>query len=112
MTREQRLDWMGLEVFPKMKAAFAKYDGEGYADFECQTCHGEEMEAVDFKMPSNIYALSPSDPVGEATDYDPEITQFMVDVVVPEMATLLHTQPYDPETQQGFGCFGCHPSAD
>ncbi len=113
MTREQRLDWMGLEVFPKMKAAFAKYDGEGYVDFKCQTCHGDDMEAVDFAMPTpSLYALSPTQPVEEATDYDPEITQFMVEVVAPEMASLLHTTPYDPATGEGFGCFSCHPRAE
>lgn len=111
-TREQRMDWMGIEVFPKMKAIFMEFDGEGYADFQCQTCHGTEMETVDFKMPSSIYALSTTDPIGEAREYDAEVTAFMTDVLVPEMAKLLDTTPYDPETKTGFGCFDCHPGAD
>jgi hypothetical protein len=27
------------------------------------------------------------------------------------MADLLGEQPYDPATQQGFGCLGCHTMA-
>lgn len=111
--RQEREDWMGLEVLPQMKALFIEHDPEGYADFQCQVCHGDNMELVDFEMPSaELYALSPTAPVEDAMDYDEEVTRFMVEAVVPKMATLLSTEPYDPESQSGFGCFGCHPAAD
>lgn len=109
-TRQERVDWMGIEVFPKMKALFVEYDAKGFEDFKCQTCHGETMEMLDFSMPGVIYALSASDPVGEAREYDAEMTAFMTDVVLPEMAALLNTTPYDPATQTGLGCFDCHPA--
>jgi cytochrome c553 len=111
-SREQRMDWMGLEVFPKMRAAFVEFDAKEYSAFACQTCHGNDMEMVDFKMPNKLYSLNKADPVTDAKEYDEETTQLMVDVVVPEMAKLLDMEPYDPETQKGFGCFGCHPTSD
>lgn len=111
-TRLERTDWMGLEVFPKMKMAFGEFDGESFGDFECQTCHGRNMLGVNFRMPSEIYALSASDPVGDAEEYDADMAGFMVNIVVPEMAKLLDTSPYDPETQQGLSCFACHPVAE
>ena len=109
-TREQRMDWMGLEVFPKMRGAFVEFDSQEYSAFACQTCHGSDMEMVDFKMPNKLFSLSKTDTLSGAKDYDAETTQFMVEVVVPEMAKLLDMEPYDPDTQKGFGCFGCHPS--
>lgn len=109
-TREQRMDWMGLEVFPKMRAAFVEYDAERFSDFKCQTCHGDDMEIVDFAMPGVSFALSGEDTLAQARDYDAKMTEFMVNEVVPQVARLLDMKPYDPETNTGFGCFGCHPS--
>jgi hypothetical protein len=39
------------------------------------------------------------------------MVKFMGERVVPEMAKLLHEEPYNPETHQGFGCFHCHVKA-
>lgn len=111
-TREQRMDWMGLEVFPKMRAKFTEQDADKFSAFACQTCHGSDMEAVDFKMPNSIFALSKTDTLEKAREYDASMTTFMMETVVPEMAQLLDTHPYDAETNTGFGCFGCHPSDD
>jgi hypothetical protein len=110
-TREQRLDWMGLMVFPKMKGAFNDFDQERFSKFACQTCHSEEMEMVDFKMPNTkIYALPHNNTLQSARDYDAKVTDFMAGTVVPKMAELLQMEPYNPETKSGFGCFNCHPS--
>jgi hypothetical protein len=111
-TREQRMDWMGLEVLPQTKGSFVKFSASDYATFECQTCHGDNMEAVDFKMPNPLlYALATTNTLEESKSYDAEVTAFMAEVLVPQMAGLLDSQPYDPEAQLGFGCFGCHPAA-
>ncbi len=111
-TREQRMDFMGLEVFPKMRGLFAEHDPDDAAEFACQTCHGNDMEMVDFKMPNSLFALSKTDTLEKARDYDAKTTEFMAEKVLPEMAQLLDQEPYDPATQSGFGCFGCHPSED
>jgi len=102
-TREQRMDFMGLEVFPKMRALFAEHDPDDTAAFACQTCHGNDMEMVDFKMPNSLFALSKTDTLEKARDYDAKTTEFMAEKVVPAMAQLLDQEPYDPSTQTGFG---------
>jgi hypothetical protein len=109
-THEQRMDWMGLHVFPKMKGAFGQFDADRFSNFACQTCHGDDMEIVDFKMPNkHLYALPRTDTLKSARDYDAKVTDFMLGTVTPTMAELLDTQPYDPATKAGFSCFGCHP---
>jgi hypothetical protein len=110
-THPQRMDWMGLQVFPKMKGVFKEFDADRFSEFACQTCHGDEMEIVDFKMPSNkLYALPRKDTLQSARDYDAKVTDFMVATVMPKMAELLDMPVYDRETKAGFGCFGCHPA--
>lgn len=105
------MDWMGLEVFPKMRALFVEHDSEKYSEFACQTCHGKDMEMVDFEMPNSLFALSKTNTLAAAKEYDENTTQFMLETVVPEMAKLLDMEPYNAETNAGFGCLGCHPSA-
>lgn len=104
------MDWMGLEALPQMKAAFTAHDPEGYADIRCQTCHGGNMGAVDFKMPNALFSLPQEATIESARDYDAGMTDFMLTVVVPKMAKLLDQAPYDAASGQGFGCLGCHPT--
>jgi len=108
-SREQRMDWMGLAVFPKMRAIFQEHDAS-YSKLNCQTCHGSNMEMVDFKMPNQLFSLPKANTLDWAKDYDATVTAFMSEQVVPEMAKLLDVQPYDADTGKGFGCFGCHPA--
>ena len=110
-SREQRMDWMAVAVFPKMRLLFQEQDSEKYADFSCQTCHGREMERVDFRMPNDLFALDAEDTVAHAKEYDERTTDFMLGAVVPEMAKLLDVEAFTLENQQGFGCAGCHPTA-
>jgi hypothetical protein len=109
-THEQRMDWMGLQVFPKMKGVFTEFDADRFSNFACQTCHGDDMEIVDFKMPNkHLYALPRTDTLKSARDYDAKVTDFMLNTLTPKMAELLDLQPYDAATKSGFSCFGCHP---
>src|SRR5688572_9352453 len=109
-SREQRMDWMGIAVFPKMRKLFLEQDSEKYQDFACQTCHGKDMETVDFKMPNDLFALSKNDTLAQAKEYDEKTTDFMLSAVVPEMAKLLDMDAFTLENQSGFGCMGCHPA--
>ncbi len=102
MDREQRLEFMGLTVMPAMEKLFKEYDAEAYAEFKCQTCHGEDMEAVDYKLPNGLYSLPEANPVESAKEYDAEVTAFMVDKITPKMAELLQEGPNE------FGCLSCH----
>jgi hypothetical protein len=110
-TREQRMEWMGAVVFPRVRQLFLAQDREKYQDFACQTCHGESMEMVDFKMPNDLFALSATDPTTQARAYDEKTTDFMLGGVVPEMAKLLGMEAFTLENQTGFGCAGCHPGS-
>jgi cytochrome c553 len=109
-SREQRMDWMGIAVFPKMRKLFLEQDSEKYRDFACQTCHGKDMELVDFRMPNTLFALSKGDTLAQAKEYDEKTTDFMLGAVVPEMAKLLDMDAFTLENQSGFGCMGCHPA--
>jgi hypothetical protein len=95
-----------------MKALFKAHDEAQFKGFGCDTCHGADGKDKNYKMPSDsIYPLDKADPVGKAMAYDEAVTKFMVEKVVPEMATLLDGEPYDPKTNKGnVGCFTCHPS--
>ena len=104
---EQRMGYMAAVVHPEMQRIFQEYDADYYAEFSCETCHGSEMDVIDFRMPTDyIYALPEDGPIKEAMDYDEEVAEFMMSKVVPGLKKLLN---------QGNGgatkvdCFSCHP---
>jgi hypothetical protein len=105
-THAERMEFMGLFVFPKMKALFQAESPKAPAHFRCQTCHGEDMEAKAFHLPSSLRPLPADDPVKAALAYDEKTTKFMVEQVVPTMKALLGEG--DPVTAVGFGCLTCH----
>jgi hypothetical protein len=104
-THEERMGFMGGHVEPKMKALFVAYDSS-YSTFGCQTCHGRDMELIDFGMPNDIYALSVEDPIEDAMGYDEDVAKFMIEKVVPTMASLMSKTSGKPG---GVTCFTCHP---
>src|SRR5687768_11563045 len=60
MDKETRAKWMGKVVKPAMKDLFAGFDAEEFADFDCETCHGEaSVQSGSFEMPTEeLPALS------------------------------------------------------
>lgn len=106
----QRKEFMGIYVFPKMRDAFKAHDGDRFGKFKCQTCHGDDMKEVEFKMPSDsLMPLPAEEPIAMARDFDEEVTKFMVDEVMPQMGELLG-ESVDATTGKGeFGCHACHP---
>lgn len=109
MSHEQRLEHMKKVVMPKMKEVMAAFDPKEFADVKCGTCHGDGVKNKTFKMPNpKLPKLSYTDQFKKHMDKKPEITKFMMEKVVPEMATLLGMEPFDPQTKQGFGCMNCH----
>lgn len=102
MNDDQKMEFMGLVVMPEMKKVFQAADPQGYAEFKCQTCHGEDAKDKGFKMPNGLFALEKPNPMPAAQEYDAEVTAFMADVVVPKMAALMSMGPNE------FGCFNCH----
>jgi len=107
-SREEKQAFMGAHVEPTMRKLFQRYSPKGYADFGCTTCHGSDMDLVDFKMPNGIYPLPEKDTIAEATSYDEATTKFMVEQVVPTFAGLLSEHAGKPG-ESGVTCFTCHP---
>jgi hypothetical protein len=96
---------MASHVEPTMQRLFQTFNGKAYAGFGCSTCHGGDMDLVDFKMPNSLYALPEKDPGAEAESVDEDTAKFMVEKVVPTFAKLLHkTAGKGGEVT----CFTCH----
>jgi len=112
MNRDEREHYMKSVVLPKMKPAFAGWDPGEFGDIRCGTCHGAGARDKTFKMPNPKLQKLPA--AGDEAGWkalaarEPEATKFMREFVVPTMAQMLGEKPYDPVTQQGFGCFECH----
>lgn len=104
MSASEKMQHMKTVIAPSMAKVFQEADAEEYANFSCGNCHGSGAKQGNFSMPSaELPALNK-----EEMDEHPEVTKFMMERVVPEMAKLLGEAPYDPATGTGFGCYGCH----
>jgi len=108
MSHEQKITHMKTEVMPTMKAVFQGFSAEHFADFTCATCHGPGASEGQFEMPSPaLPKLPPNGEFEPLMKEKPEIMNFMFEVG-PKMAASLGVEPYNPETHEGFGCYGCH----
>lgn len=107
MSAAEKLKFMKAAVAPQMAKTFQGFNAEHYAEFGCVTCHGPGAKDGNFQMPSAALPKLPTDPRPLFKD-KPEVTKFMAEQVVPQMAKLLGTEPFNPETGKGFGCFNCH----
>jgi hypothetical protein len=104
-THEQRQAYMASAVEPTMARLFKKFNAKSYGGFGCDTCHGKDMDLLDFKMPNSLYALPEKDPIAEAQSVDEDTAKFMVEKVVPMFSNLLH-QTTGKGTK--VDCFTCH----
>ena len=106
-SREERMGYMAARVEPVMRQLFVEFDSSN-DDFGCATCHSESMELVNFQVPTDdLFALPTENTIAEAKDFDEEVTQFMVDKVVPTMSKLFNTGR-GPKVE--VTCFTCHPA--
>ena len=109
LNRDQRMELMKTKVMPRMKELFSEFDAKKYGDMKCPTCHGDGAKNQTFKMPNpKLPKLSYTDGFKKHKDKTPEMTKFMMEKVVPEMAKLIGEEVYNPQTQKGFGCGECH----
>ena len=103
------MEYMGLVVFPRMKAVFDAHGGSS-RPFRCQTCHGEDMERARFRMPHSLLALPSARALEVAREKDPEMARFMAEEVVPAFAAALGSG--DPGVRDRVSCATCHPGAE
>jgi hypothetical protein len=112
MTYDEKEWYMIGKVHPIMRQVFQTWDHDKYegVKFECEPCHGPDAKAKKYKMPSDH--LSPV-PAYDSQDfkamYNSRIVQFMVKRVTPVMGQLIDAPAFNPETGEGFSCYGCHP---
>jgi hypothetical protein len=112
MTKEQRKELMKTVVLPGMKTVFQELDAKAFADMTCVTCHGPGAKEGKFDMPNpKLPKLDPKDGFAKHMKKSPKVTKFMMEHVAPEMVKLLNVPPYDPKTNEGFGCMNCHTMA-
>ena len=117
MDDEMRGQYMAEVVVPRMNEMFAEASqttDELPSSVQCTTCHGENAREVGFHMPNTLHPLNPAEIPAMFESEDPEtqaVAQFMVEVEH-SMADMLGESPYDPETGEGFGCMGCHATAE
>lgn len=102
--KDAQMAYMQTQVQGRMGKVFQAHDGKRYADFSCKTCHGPNYVEPKAFLPKltmkggNLTAFAEK----------PEVSKFMAEKIVPEMAAAMGEKPYDPATHQGFGCGGCH----
>ncbi|HTJ81277.1 MAG TPA: hypothetical protein VL400_06115 [Polyangiaceae bacterium] len=104
MSKEQQMAFMKTKVMPKMTPVFKEHDAAKYANASCATCHGPQYKNPHEFLPKLTFKD------GNITSFadKPEISKWMAEKVVPEMAAAMGEKPFDPATKTGFGCGGCH----
>jgi hypothetical protein len=105
MSTKDKAAFMKAKVMPEMSKVFQDYDAKEYANFSCKTCHGASMKP---KPVEALPELNIKDGKMVEAEKKPELAKFMHEKVVPAMAGLFGKPEYDPATQKGFGCGGCH----
>ncbi len=104
LSQDEQVAIMKQRVTPALARVFRAGDADALADFGCESCHGPSSQSPTRYLPT----LALENGRINAFTTDPEVSEFMANRVVPEMAAALGLQPYDPATGQGFGCAGCH----
>jgi hypothetical protein len=115
MTVAQKNRFMKAVVHPKMRATFQKFDRKEFRTFTCETCHGKDPKARDYKMPGpDVPALPGTPEAFQAAMKEkptwPKLAKFMSEQVTPQMAGLLGLPAFDPKKPEagGFSCHNCH----
>jgi len=115
MDAGQRKKYMKATVLPEMKKLFVGFDKK-YKTMTCMTCHGSKAVESKFKMPNaELPKLpGPTDRPGfmALQQKKPDAVKFMGTQVKPAMAALLNLPESSPTSPKGFGCYGCHTTAE
>lgn len=91
----RRHEVMTFTVLPSMGNLFQRHRGDARPELACVTCHGEDAEAVAYRMPNGLIPLDPNDLPQTAE------ARWMAEVVTPRFDRMI----------RGGGtttCFSCH----
>ena len=105
LDHDQRVEFMKQKVVPTMKPIFLAHDAEDFADFGCQTCHGEGFKQGDFEMPNPKLPRLNFANMGK---YKREDVEWMKQQVYPTMGKLLRIPLQSADNPKGFSCLYCH----
>jgi hypothetical protein len=113
-SHDQKLAYMKSDVMPKMGKVFHDFDAKKYDEPKCILCHGAGVKDGSFTMPNPDLPKLDLSPAGfkKLKAKHAKVFEFMAKQVEPAMADLLGEPVYDPKTQHGFGCLGCHTLVD
>ncbi len=102
--KDKQIAFMKKNIAPRLGNVFKAHDATAYATFGCKTCHGPAYKNPHEFLPKLVFKD------GKLTAFadKPEVSKFMAESVVPEMASAMGEPPFNPKTQKGFGCGGCH----
>lgn len=106
MSFDDRMALMGSHVNPRMKTVFQEFDGEKFADFGCQTCHGSGASEGTFVMPNpDLPHLKEEGFFKEAREEHPDVVKFMWQDVESNLADAMGVT-YGPKGD--IACWSCH----
>ena len=95
---EDRHSVMTFTVLPNIARTWRDFRHTADPEMTCRTCHGQDAESVDYRMPNP--ALAKIDPAHPPAG---PVAAFMKEKMVPEMIDLVGTTP------EHFSCKSCHP---
>ncbi len=112
MSHQERGQYMGEVVLPRMRQLFQSFDATRFAVVNCRTCHGQGAEDHSFQMPDTELARLPDNAAGfqALAREKPQWMRFMAEQVRPQMAALLGKEEVDMRNPKpdAFGCRNCH----
>ena len=92
---EERHSVMTFKVLPNMARTWRDFKHTEDPEMTCRTCHGQDAEAVSYRMPNpSLAKIDPAHPPVNAT------AEFMKTKMVPEVSELVGAD---------VGCNTCHP---
>lgn len=106
LSEDEKVEVMITKVVPNVGKVFKEHDPTRYEQFNCASCHGPQKNQDPREVLPKLTLSNGG--MEKLSSEQPDVMKFMAEKVVPEMAAAIGEQPYDPATQQGFGCGGCH----
>ena len=105
LDQDQRAEFMKQKVVPVMQPLFQKHDPKDFAEFGCQTCHGEQVKDGHFDMPN---PKLPKLNFKDLSKFKKADLEWMGKEIEPTMGKILNLPLYSEANPTGFGCLACH----